>query len=100
MPHRKSPSGVAKNYILHNAQFDRLIKESINTVTDGEVLAELGKAFPEDPPTSAVFPLGFIGIKGLVLNDTYGTGALEPVGRPKQETITSFMISQREGAFQ
>ena len=69
-------------------------------MTSGEVLAELSRAFPEDPPTSAVFPEGFIGIKGLVLDDTRGEGALELGGQPKQETIEDFMISQRAGALQ
>jgi hypothetical protein len=100
IPHRKSPSGVAINFIRQTAKFDRLKKERINTVTDGEVLAELGRAFPENAPTSAVFPKGFIGIRGLVLEDTRGEGALELDVKPEQETIEDFMISQREGALQ
>ncbi|MGD0643764.1 MAG: hypothetical protein ABSA75_02545 [Candidatus Bathyarchaeia archaeon] len=75
-------------------------KESINTVNSGEVLAELRKAFPEDPPSPAVFPDGFIGIRGLVLEDTRGEGALEPEVKPEQETIEGFIISQRESALQ
>ena len=100
IPHRKSPSGVARNFIRHTAKFDRLKKESINTVNSGEVLAELGRAFPKDPPTSAVFPLGFIDIIGLVLEDTRGEGAIDPHVKPEQETIEDFMRSQREGALQ
>ena len=100
IPHRKSPSGIAKNFIRHTAKFDRLKKERINTVTDGEVLAELGRAFPEDPPTSEVFPLGFIDIIGLVLEDTRGEGAIDPHVKPEQETIEDFMKSQRESALQ
>ena len=76
IPHRKTPSGVAKNFIRYTGKFDRLKKERINTVTDGEVLAELSRAFPDDPPTSAVFPEGFIDIIGLVLEDTRGEGAM------------------------
>ena len=100
MPHRKSPSGVAKNFIRYTAQFDRLKKERINTVTEGDVLAKLASSFPEDPPTTAVFPEGFIGIRGLVLEDTRGEGALEPEYKPEQETIEDFIISQRESALQ
>jgi hypothetical protein len=100
IPHRKSPSGVAKNFIRQTAKFDRLKKERINTAIENEVLAELGRAFPEDPPTSAVFPEGFIGIRGLVLEDTRGEGALEPEVKPEQETIEGFIISQRESALQ
>jgi hypothetical protein len=77
VPHRKSPSGVAKNFIMHRAQFDRLKKESINTVTTGDLLSELCKAFPEDPPTSACFPEGWIDLRGLVLCDSRGEGALD-----------------------
>ena len=77
MPHRKSPSGVAKNFIVYNAQFDREKKESINTVTAGDLLSELSKAFPEDPPTSACFPDGWIDVCGLVLFDSRGEGALD-----------------------
>ena len=77
MPHRKSPSGVAKNFIIHNAQFDREKKESINLVTAGDLLSELSKAFPEDPPTSACFPDGWIDVCGLVLFDSRGEGALD-----------------------
>ncbi len=73
-------------------------KESINTVNSGEVLAELGRAFPDDPPTSAVFPLGFVDIIGLVLEDTRGEGAMDPHVKIEQETIEDFMKSQREGA--
>ena len=100
MPHRKSPSGVAKNFIRYTAQFDRLKKERINTVTESDVLDKLASAFPEDPPTSAVFPEGFIGIRGLVLEDTRGEGPLEPEVKPEQETIEDFIISQRESAMQ
>ena len=91
MPHRKSPSGVAKNFIRYTAQFDHLKKERINTVPEGDVLAKLASAFPEDPPTSAVFPEGFIGIRGLVLEDTRGEGALEPEVKPEQETFEYFL---------
>jgi hypothetical protein len=77
MPHRKSPSGVAKNFIMHSAQFDRLKKESINTVTTGDLLSELSKAFPEDPPTAACFPKGWIDLRGLVLYDSRGEGVLD-----------------------
>ena len=77
MPHRKSPSGIAINFIIHNAQFDRLKKESINIVTVGDLLSELSKAFPEDPPTSACFPEGWIDLRGLVLCDSRGEGVLE-----------------------
>jgi hypothetical protein len=69
-------------------------------VTEGEVLAELSVAFPKDPPTSEVFPEGFIDIRGLVLEDTRGEGALEPDVKHEQETIGSFMRSQREGTLQ
>jgi hypothetical protein len=69
-------------------------------VTDGEVLAELGKAFPEDPPTSEVFPEGFIDIIGLVLEDTRGEGAIDSHVKLEQETIEDFLRSQREGALQ
>ena len=100
MPHRKSPSGFAENYIRQTAKFDRLKKERINTVTEDEVLAKLGKAFPEDPPTSAVFPEGFIGIRGLILEDNRGKGALDPADEPEQETIEDFMISQRMSVLQ
>ncbi len=100
IPHRKTPSGVAKNFIRYTGKFDRLKKETINTVTDGEVLAELSRAFPEDPPTSAVFPEGFIDIIGLVLEDTRGEGAIDPHIKIEQETIEDFMKSQREGALQ
>lgn len=74
MPHRKSPSGIAKNFIIHNAQFDREKKESINTVTAGDLLSELSKAFPEHPPTSACFPEGWIDLRGQVLCDSRGEG--------------------------
>lgn len=77
IPHRKSPRGVARNFIMQTAQFDRLKRESINTVDEGDVLAELSRAFPDDPPTSAVCPEGWIAVQGLVLNDTRGTGALQ-----------------------
>ena len=69
-------------------------------MTDGEVLAELGRAFPEDAPTSAVFPEGFIGIRGLVLEDTRGEGAINPHFKPEQETIEDFIRAQREGVLQ
>jgi len=77
-----------------------LKKESINILVDCEVLSELGRVFPEDPPTSTVFPDGFIGIRGLVLEDTRGEGALEPEVKFERETIEGFMISQRESAMQ
>jgi hypothetical protein len=77
VPHRKIHSGVAKNFIKHSAQFDRLKKESMNTVCEGEVLAELGRAFPNDVPTSEAFPLGWVGVVGLVLVDTRGEGSLQ-----------------------
>jgi len=69
-------------------------------VTDGDVLAELSRAFPDNPPTLAVFPEGFIDIIGLVLEDTRGEGALDPHIKPEKETIEEFMKSQREGALQ
>ena len=100
MAHRKTPSRVAENFIRYTAKFDRIKKETINTVTEDDVLAKLASAFPKNPPTSAVFPLGFIGIRGLVLEDTRGEGALEPEVKPKQETVEDFMISQRETALQ
>ena len=100
IPHRKSPSGVAKNFIRYTGKFDRLKKERINTVTDGEVLAALSRAFPDDPPTSAVFPEGFIDIIGLVLEDTRGEGAIDPHVKPEIETIEDFMKSQRDGVFE
>jgi hypothetical protein len=62
---------------MHTAQFDRLKKESMNTVDEGDVLAELGRAFPNDPPTSEAFPVGWIGVVGLVLDDTRGEGVLQ-----------------------
>jgi hypothetical protein len=77
IPHRKSPSGVARNFITHTAKFDRLKKESINTVSDGDVLAELSRVFPVNPPTSECFPEGWIGVEGLVLDDTRGEGVLD-----------------------
>jgi len=40
VPYRKSPSGVARNFNMHSAQFDRLKKQSMNTVVEGDVLAE------------------------------------------------------------
>jgi hypothetical protein len=77
MPHRKSPSGIARNLIIHNAQFDREKRESINTMNAGDLLSELSKAFPEDPPTSACFPEGWIDLRGLVLCDSRGEGVLD-----------------------
>jgi len=46
-------------------------------VTAGDLLSELSRAFPEDPPTSACFPLGWVDIRGLVLFDSRGEGALD-----------------------
>ncbi len=100
MVHRKTPRGVAENFIRYTARFDHLKKERINNVTEGEVLAKLASDFPEDPPTSAVFPEGFIAIRGLVLEDTRGEGALELEAKPEQETIEDLMRAQREGALQ
>jgi hypothetical protein len=62
---------------MNSAQFDRLKKESMNTVVEGDVLAELGRAFPNDTPTSEAFPVGWVGFVGLVLDDTRGEGALQ-----------------------
>jgi hypothetical protein len=94
MPHRKSPSGVARNYIMQNAMFDRIKKESINTLDVGDVLAELGRVFPEDSPTMVVCPEGFEAVKGLVLNDPYGCGALEPKVKPTPLSLCEFMKLQ------
>ena len=77
MPHRKTPSGVARNFILQNAQFDRIKKESINTVGLGEVLSVVKAAFPNEVPDSEVFPEGYEAIHGLVLCDTRGCGVLD-----------------------
>ena len=96
MPHRKSPSGVARNFIMQNAQFDRIKKESVNTLDDGDVLAELSSAFPDDPPTMVVCPEGFEAIEGLVLNDPYGRGALEPKVKPEPLSLCEFMKLQRQ----
>jgi hypothetical protein len=107
VPHRKSPSGIAKNFIIHNAQFDRLCKESVSTVSSADVLAELNRVFPDGHLTSAVFPEGLIPIanssevllRGLVLDDTYGKGALQVAGKPLPKSIIDliqFQLRQRE----
>ena len=107
MPHRKTPSGIAKNFINYNAQFDRLRKESISTVTSADVLAELNRVFPEGHLTSAVFPEGLIPtakfgevlLPGLVLDNTYGEGALQAAGKPLPKSITDLIqiqLRQRE----
>jgi hypothetical protein len=77
MPHRRSPKGFARNFILQNAQFDRNKKESINTVCVGAVRAAVKQVFPDLSPDEDVYPEGFEAVKGLVLNDTRGQGALD-----------------------
>ena len=96
MPHRKSPSGIAKNFIMQNAQFDRIKKESVNTLTDGDILSELSRVFPEDSPSMIVCPEGFEAVEGLVLNDPYGRGALEPKVKPEPLSLCEFMKLQRQ----
>ena len=101
IPHRKSPSGFAKNYITCNQEFDRLEKEAINLLNEDQVLFALALEFPEEAPGLEVCPEGFEPIRGLVLNDTRGEGALTPVGRPKVLSIDEFMVMKRaEAAFQ
>ena len=82
MPHRKSPSKVAENFIKHTAKFDRLKKEASNTVSEEEVLAELCRVFPVKPnspesPGVECFPVGWIGQDGLILFDSRGEGVLD-----------------------
>ena len=77
MPHRKSPSGIARNFILHTAQFDRLKKESLNTVGLGEVRAAVKMVFPDLASDDNVFPEGYEAIHGLVLCDSRGCGVLD-----------------------
>ena len=100
IPHRKTPSGVAKNYIFRSAIKDRLNKESINVVDEEGVLGELARAFPDMEASLEVCPEGFEGIRGLVLNDTRGTGALTPVCKTKVLTIREYMAMLRVGAVQ
>ena len=81
---------------MHSAQFDRIKKESVNTLDDGDVLAELSRVFPDDPPTMVVCPEGFEACPGLVLNDPYGRGALEPKVEPEPLSLCEFMQLQRQ----
>ena len=106
MPHRKSPSGVAKNFIIQNAHFDRLCKESVSTVSSADVLVELNRVFPDGHLNSAVFPEGLIPTAnsdevlslGLVLDDTYGEGALQVAGKPLPKSIIDLIQFQlRQG---
>jgi hypothetical protein len=94
---------------LQNARFDRIKKESVNTLDDGDVLAELNRVFPEAHLTSAVFPEGLIPIansgevllRGLVLDDTYGKGALQVAGKPLPKSIIDLIQFQlRQGECQ
>ena len=68
MPHRKSPSKVAENFIKRTAKFDRLKREASNTVSESQVLAELERVFPKKPngpesPGAECFPEGwFVGL--------------------------------------
>jgi hypothetical protein len=74
MPHRRSPQGVARNYILQQAKFDRNKKESINTVTDDQVLTKLKEAFPENTPSIEAGPEGWIGEKRFSFSGSQGNG--------------------------
>ena len=47
MTHKKSPSGVAKNYIFRSAMKDRIKREFINIADEEAVLGELARAFPD-----------------------------------------------------
>jgi hypothetical protein len=77
IPHRKSPVGVARNFILQNALFDRIKKESTNTVGLGAVREAVKQVFPDLSSDEPVFPEGYEAIHGLVLCDTRGTGVLD-----------------------
>lgn len=77
MPHRKSPVGVARNFILQTSQFDRIKKESVNTVGLGEVRAAVKLVFPNLSSEEDVFPEGYEAIHGLILSDTRGCGVLD-----------------------
>ena len=88
MPHRRSPKGVARNFILQNAKFDRLKKESLNTVGLGEVLTAVRKVFPNISSDDDVLPEGYEGLGGLVLQDPRGEGALNDKHKnPKERFI-------------
>jgi hypothetical protein len=80
---------------MRNAQFDRLKKESVNTVDAEGVLAELDRVFPGGLPSLEVCPEGFEAVPGLVLDDSRGEGALTPAGRMGVLTINEFTIMQR-----
>lgn len=83
MPHRRKPSGVARNFIQRSAFYDCKTKESLNQVCAEAVLGKVAEAFPSRViPDSAVFDeeLGLASEDlqgGLVLSDPRGEGALQ-----------------------
>jgi hypothetical protein len=83
MPHRRKPSGVARNFIQGSAFFDCKAKESINQVSAAGVLCAVAEAFPEASEDAlAVQVFGDLElapdalVDGLVLSDPRGEGAL------------------------
>ena len=101
MPHRRTPRGYAINLLQRGACFDLESKESINQLPASSIVCSVEQEFPGVDAQAVLSAEGLDSgclIRGLVLRDRYGGGALQGVVLPKPLSVSEFMVLQREEA--